>query len=87
MKFLSGQWSGKFGTIERYIGANFTKHNTVHPEYDGVALTDRNTPQAFSHFTFEKSNKTEIVVDIQGVGDCYTDPQVGWIISNKKFPN
>ena len=46
-----------------------------------MALTDRNTPQAFSHFTFVKSNKTEIVVDIQGVGDCYTDPQVGFTLN------
>ena len=32
--------------------------------------------QAFSHFTFERSGHQLIVVDIQGVGDLYTDPQV-----------
>lgn len=36
----------------------------------------RNTPHAFSHFTFEHSNHQLIVVDIQGVGDKYTDPQM-----------
>jgi elongation factor 2 kinase len=36
----------------------------------------RHTPQAFSHFTFERSNHELIVVDIQGVGDLYTDPQI-----------
>ena len=36
----------------------------------------RNTPHAFSHFTFECSNHSLIVVDIQGVGDLYTDPQI-----------
>ena len=36
----------------------------------------RQTPQAFSHFTFEKSGHELIVVDIQGVGDLYTDPQI-----------
>lgn len=76
VKFLYGKWAGMYATMERYIGDNFIKHNTVNPEIDGVALTTRNTPQAFSHFTFEKSGKTEIVVDIQGVGDCYTDPQL-----------
>lgn len=32
--------------------------------------------QAFSHFTFEASGHEQIVVDIQGVGDLYTDPQI-----------
>lgn len=34
------------------------------------------TSQAFSHFTFERSGHQLIVVDIQGVGDLYTDPQI-----------
>ena len=34
------------------------------------------TPQAFSHFTFERSGHQLIVVDIQGVGDLWTDPQI-----------
>lgn len=29
-----------------------------------------------SHFTFERSDHQLIVVDIQGVGDLYTDPQI-----------
>jgi elongation factor 2 kinase len=32
--------------------------------------------KAFSHFTFEASCHEQIVVDIQGVGDLYTDPQI-----------
>ena len=36
----------------------------------------RQTPQAFSHFTFECSGHELIVVDIQGCGDLYTDPQI-----------
>lgn len=32
--------------------------------------------QAFSHFTFERSGHKLIVVDIQGVEDLYTDPQI-----------
>lgn len=32
--------------------------------------------QAFSHFTFERSGHQMIVVDVQGVGDLYTDPQI-----------
>lgn len=34
------------------------------------------TLQAFSHFTFERSGHQLIVVDIQGVGDLWTDPQI-----------
>lgn len=33
-------------------------------------------PQTFSHWTWEASGHRLCVVDIQGVGDCYTDPQV-----------
>jgi len=36
----------------------------------------RNTPHAFSHWTWEHSRGRDIVVDIQGVGDLYTDPQI-----------
>jgi len=36
----------------------------------------RNTPHAFSHFTYEASGHRFIVVDIQGVNDYYTDPQI-----------
>ena len=36
----------------------------------------RSTPQAFSHYTFVKSDKKMVVCDIQGVHDLYTDPQV-----------
>ena len=32
--------------------------------------------QAFSHFTFERSGHDLIIVDIQGVGDLWTDPQI-----------
>eukprot|EP00960_Hanusia_phi_P007082 201984-Hanusia_phi.AAC.3 len=36
----------------------------------------RNTPQAFSHFTWEASGHKILVCDIQGVGDVWTDPQI-----------
>jgi hypothetical protein len=36
----------------------------------------RNTPQAFSHFTFQQSEGRMVVCDIQGVHDMYTDPQI-----------
>ena len=36
----------------------------------------RLTPQAFSHWTFDRSGGRLIVVDMQGVDDLYTDPQI-----------
>ena len=50
------------------------KYNSNSGFVDNTAC--RQTPQAFSHFTFERSGHELIVVDIQGVGDLYTDPQI-----------
>jgi hypothetical protein len=37
-----------------------------------VSEDERNTPQAFSHFTYEASGKQMLLCDVQGVGDMYT---------------
>ncbi|XP_060222900.1 eukaryotic elongation factor 2 kinase isoform X2 [Meriones unguiculatus] len=60
--------------LEHYIEGNYIKYNSN----SGFVRDDniRLTPQAFSHFTFERSGHQLIVVDIQGVGDLYTDPQI-----------
>lgn len=73
--------------VERFIAGPYHKHNN---NYGFVSEDDRynfltwaiffivcrNTPQAFSHFTYEASSHSLLVCDIQGVGDMYTDPQV-----------
>jgi len=61
--------------LEHFIEGKYIKYNSN----SGFVLrneTLRCTPQAFSHFTFERSGHQLIVVDIQGVGDLYTDPQI-----------
>ncbi|KAM8960094.1 eukaryotic elongation factor 2 kinase isoform 2-T2 [Pelodytes ibericus] len=60
--------------LEHYIEGKYIKYNSN----SGFVRDDniRLTPQAFSHFTFERSAHQMIVVDIQGVGDLYTDPQI-----------
>ncbi|XP_052466827.1 eukaryotic elongation factor 2 kinase isoform X2 [Carassius gibelio] len=60
--------------LEHFIEGKYTKYNSN----SGFVRDDniRLTPQAFSHFTFERSGHQLIVVDIQGVGDLYTDPQI-----------
>ncbi|CAH1796293.1 unnamed protein product [Owenia fusiformis] len=76
VEFLYGDFEGQFGTLERFLEGNYFKHNNADPLRNGYAITPRNTPQAFTHFTFEDSGRREMVVDIQGVGDVYTDPQI-----------
>lgn len=60
--------------LEHYIEGHYIKYNSN----SGFISCEnmRLTPQAFSHFTFERSGHELIVVDIQGVGDLYTDPQI-----------
>jgi len=63
-----------FYHLENFIEGDYVKYNSN----SGYVLDDdaRYTPQAFSHFTFECSHHKLIVVDIQGVGDLWTDPQI-----------
>ncbi|KAK2714424.1 hypothetical protein QYM36_008848, partial [Artemia franciscana] len=60
--------------VENFIEGNYVKYNSN----SGFVKDDiqRQTPHAFSHFTFERSGHELMVVDIQGVGDLYTDPQI-----------
>ena len=58
---------------ERLIPGEYIKYNNNSGYIDEDHL--RSTPQAFSHFTFNESKGAEMVVDVQGVGDLYTDPQ------------
>ncbi|KAF2070768.1 hypothetical protein CYY_007916 [Polysphondylium violaceum] len=58
---------------EPFIEGDYKKHNNN----SGYVSSDaRNTPQAFSHFSYELSNNELLIVDIQGVNDFYTDPQI-----------
>lgn len=59
--------------VEVYCPGEYRKHNN---NYGYVSDDERNTPQAFSHFTYIASKRSMLVVDIQGVGDLYTDPYV-----------
>jgi len=59
--------------VEAFVFGRYDKYNTN----AGLIHADRRrTPQAFSHFTFEHSERALICVDVQGVDDLYTDPAV-----------
>ena len=60
--------------LEHFIDGKYIKYNSNSGFVEELHV--RYTPQAFSHFTFESSNHELIVVDVQGVGDLYTDPQI-----------
>lgn len=64
---LSGQYI-KFNSNNGYV-ASATSSNSL-------GSLEHEIPQAFSHFTYDHSQGLEIVVDIQGVGFRYTDPQL-----------
>ena len=59
-------------SVEHYLDGNYVKYNNN----SGYCLASRSTPQAFSHYTYARSHSELMLVDIQGVGDLYTDPQI-----------
>ncbi|CAJ1330292.1 unnamed protein product [Effrenium voratum] len=69
--------------VEAFLEGSFTKHSSN----SGFVADEvvRNTPHAFSHFTFEASGAEQIVVDIQGVDDLYTDPQIHTASGGSRF--
>eukprot|EP01083_Nonionella_stella_P228377 809405_1 len=63
-----------FCGVEQIIHGDYHKYTN---NWDWVnQQVDRNTPSAFSHFTYEASRKKILICDLQGVGDLYTDPQM-----------
>lgn len=59
--------------LEHFIEGNYIKYNS---NSGFISDVSRKTPHAFTHFTFERSGHQVMVVDVQGVGDLYTDPQI-----------
>lgn len=59
--------------VEPALRGRYQKHSN---NYGFVSPDDRNTPAAFSHFTYCLSGGRLLVCDIQGVEDLYTDPQI-----------
>jgi len=70
---MSGPLQGMF-CVESLIEGEYIKHNSNSGFVEDESL--RNTPQAFSHWTFQYTKGEKLVVDIQGVSDLYTDPQI-----------
>ena len=60
--------------LEAYVAGAYIKHSSNAGFVETAAA--RATPHAFSHFTFDATDGSELVVDVQGVGDLFTDPQL-----------
>mmetsp|Transcript_28720 Transcript_28720/g.35194 ORF Transcript_28720/g.35194 Transcript_28720/m.35194 type:complete len:258 (+) Transcript_28720:1-774(+) len=65
---------GIFCHVERYIDGDYNKY-TNNWDWENKQV-QRNTPSAFSHFTYEASKYKILICDLQGVNDLYTDPQM-----------
>jgi len=63
---------------EPFIEGDYKKfnNNSGYVNNDESTGVSRNTPQAFSHFSLKHSNHELVIIDIQGVNDFYTDPQI-----------
>eukprot|EP01060_Flectonema_neradi_P006363 TRINITY_DN14290_c0_g2_i1.p1 TRINITY_DN14290_c0_g2~~TRINITY_DN14290_c0_g2_i1.p1 ORF type:complete len:450 (+),score=65.52 TRINITY_DN14290_c0_g2_i1:54-1403(+) len=68
-------------TMEPMLKGIYEKHNNN----VGQVFTQNHTAEAFSHFTFESSNKKLLVCDLQGVGGMYTDPQIHSVDGGEEF--
>eukprot|EP00163_Fabomonas_tropica_P009923 TRINITY_DN1986_c0_g1_i1.p1 TRINITY_DN1986_c0_g1~~TRINITY_DN1986_c0_g1_i1.p1 ORF type:complete len:557 (-),score=129.56 TRINITY_DN1986_c0_g1_i1:172-1842(-) len=68
--------SHRWFCVERYIEGEYIKFNSNAGFVELDADHRKNTPQAFTHATFELSDNKTMVCDIQGVNELYTDPQV-----------
>lgn len=64
--------------LEPFVEGDFVKYNSnaLYVKADSPADPFNRVAQAFSHFTFERSWGSFMVVDLQGVGNLLTDPAV-----------
>lgn len=79
--FVSGVFK-KYSNNLGYVGSSRVSRfggeicDTVNSDVDEEENVFDSVPQAFSHFTFEASHQNIVIVDIQGIGQLYTDPQI-----------
>ena len=75
-KVYVGKTEGDLVTLESYIEGEFVKYinNDGHICKKGSEVADK--AKAFSHFTYVKSEKQLMVLDIQGTGYSLYDPEI-----------
>ena len=75
-KVYLGKLYGETVTIEKYLEGTFTKHVNNTGEVCGNDSELSLKAETFCHFTYMKSGKQLMVVDVQGVGFTLCDPEV-----------
>ena len=75
-KVYVGKTEGDLVTLESYMEGEFVKYinNDGHICKKGSEVADK--AEAFSHFTYVKSEKQLMVLDIQGTGYSLYDPEI-----------
>ena len=70
--------ASEFLSLEPYIEGKYVKYNNNCGHINDSIPDDRlnQAAQAFSHFTFERSQGHFLVTDLQGVGHLLTDPAI-----------
>ena len=73
--------------VEEYVEGNFGKYVNNNGEICGNSGCLTEKAECLTHFSFERSNKEIIVVDIQGCGPLLFDPQIASreIIANAEY--
>ena len=76
-KVYFGKYGDEVVTIESHINGDFCKYinnngNIILQDCSEIALK----AETFAHYTYEKSEKKLIVLDVQGVGFTLTDPEI-----------
>lgn len=61
---------------EQYLEGQYVKYNNNNGDISPSDDYQNRLAQAFSHFSYEQSGGDSIIVDIQGVGLRWTDPQI-----------
>ena len=76
-KIFMGKMEGeKWVTVEEFIDGNFTKYINNTGMVCGVASEVRDKCENLAHFSYERSNKELMVVDMQGSGHSLYDPEI-----------
>eukprot|EP00960_Hanusia_phi_P039352 753859-Hanusia_phi.AAC.5 len=70
-------------TAEKFVQGDYQKHSSNSGFVQEVH--HRMTPHAFSHFSYVHSKGKLMIVDIQGVGDLWTDPQIHAVDDEQGF--
>ena len=76
-KIYFGKCAGECVTIEEFIAGTFEKHINNTGDICGDENSDVcQKAQCFVHYTYERSDKQLMVIDIQGCGYTLFDPEV-----------